>query len=131
MRVLASIVLIAGVATTYGGAGEDHHHGAPLYCDRGDNDLRFDEELEPWVALDVSEYEMGRVRCGDEMVLQFEDGQTLVARAFDAGYLYRYTTEIGGPIVADVPAFLAPFRGLAQVQVGNRSAVQRAWEQFR
>ena len=101
--------VLVGVATMYTGPT-----GAPSYCDRWDTEYAYSEEMAPWVALDVGLYESGVVACGASVRLVFEDGQTLRARALDAGYLARHYVEEWGrerPIVADVPAHLAPFGG--------------------
>ena len=98
-------LLIAGVmATTYAGP----FVGQPLYCDCGQG-LTYSQHTTPWVALDVTEFQSGRVQCGDLVVVRFEDGQAL-----DAGPLYPHViADTGQPIAVDVPAHLAPFPGLS------------------
>jgi len=118
-------VLLVGVATTY---GEPAHQAQPLYCDGWDTHWHYDARTPPWVAVDVSEYQEGRVRCGDELVV-YVAGERLEARALDAGYLYGWQTEIGGPIVVDVPQLHAPFAGLGRARVVNHSAAARWMEQ--
>jgi hypothetical protein len=107
---------MVGVATVYTGPV-----GAPLYCDRWDTEWHYDAATGPWVAVDVGEYESGRVQCGDWLELVFTDGARLRARALDAGRLRGYYVEDWGadrPIVVDVPREWAPFEGLsAPVQV--------------
>jgi hypothetical protein len=101
--VLATAVTVSGMATIY------EHYGHPLYCGG-----TFDLATPTWVALDVSEYQSGRVRCGDPVRVKFANGQTLRARALDAGYLYKHhIADTGLPIVVDVPVHLAPFAGLS------------------
>lgn len=125
MRWLIVLAEMA-MATMYGGAA---HEGRPLYCDRN-NGLVYRADR-TWVAVDVSEYEAGRVRCGDELWITFADGQVLKAPALDAGYLYPHIiAQAGLPIVVDVPSHMAPFPGLsAQVRtVINHSAAIRILE---
>lgn len=100
-------VLVVGMITVYAG----QYVGQPLYCDRPTMPLTYTETTPPWVALDHSEFESGRVRCGDRIRV-YGEGWSLSARAWDAGTLYEYNVE-GTPIVADVPVFLAPFPGLS------------------
>jgi hypothetical protein len=115
-----AILLLAIAATRY-----DHPYvGRPLYCDRGQG-LVYAETTTPWVALDVTEFKSGRVRCGDPVLVRFQDGTTLRARALDAGNLYdHYIADLplpsgegrgegGLPIAVDVPTHLAPFPGLS------------------
>jgi hypothetical protein len=117
---------LSGVATVY---GDPVHFGRPLYCDRG-NGLSYRTDMVPWIAVDVSEYESGRVRCGDLMLVVFDNG-ALLAQAYDAGYLYKHYVEQWLPrrIVADVPVHLAPHNNLsALVEVWNISALARQQE---
>lgn len=121
------IRILIGVATVYGA----FYAGQPLYCDDGLGEpLIYSESTVPWVAVDVGEYESGRIRCGDELWLRFGDGSELRALALDAGYLAGYYVEQwGSPIVVDIPEHLAPFPGLsAPVQVVNHSAAVREFE---
>jgi len=129
VSALGVALILVGVATTYGGPGEAWFDGRPLYCGCG---ATYDVDAPPWVAVDVSEYESGRVRCGDELWMTFEGGGKLRARAMDAGYLYGHDTLLGGPIVVDVPAHLAAtrFDGLARVRVVNHSAARRELERY-
>jgi len=117
--------LLLGVATVYGGSEEAHFNGRPLFCDGCTTHLHYDVSAAPWVAVDASEYRSGRVHCEDELWLTFGNGARLQARAYDAGQLYNYETVLGGPIVVDVPAHLAPFEGLTTVRVVNHSAAAR------
>jgi hypothetical protein len=142
--------ILAGMATAY----VAHTPNAPLWCDgrlpgQPAGALLFDQVLEPWVALDVSEYVSGRARCGDDILLRVTlllpgggtEIHTMRARALDAGPLYPYTVlywdgqsrtvqgeiaETGLPIVVDIPRHHAPFSGLsAPAIVINVSAMRR------
>jgi len=126
---MPALAVIVGIATVYAGP----YVGGPLYCARPGHQVRYDQSTTPWVAVDVREYESGRIRCGDELWLRFEDGSELQALALDAGpfqgyYVAEWGEERG--IVVDVPAHLAPFPGLsAPVAMVNHSAVVRELEQ--
>jgi len=122
---LATLTFLSGVATIYAGP----YIGQPLYCDRGQGWI-YQVDAKPWIALDVGEYTSGRVRCDDEFLVTFANGQTLLARARDAGYLYpHYVEQWQQPIVIDVPAHLAPFPGLSMPATGvNLSAKARQQE---
>lgn len=115
--------VVVGVATIYAGA----FVGQPLYCDDGAG-LIYAEDTMPWVALDVNEFKSGCAKCGDVILLEFEDGSTLRARALDAGRFEGYYVadwpELA--IVVDVPEHLAPFEGTSSVvTVTNLTAVVR------
>ena len=82
------------VATMYADLG-------PTYCGQ-----HTDSIIGPWVALPVETYGADW-QCGDLVYLRFYDGQSLMARALDAGpFLYHCVETVDGclPIVADVPA---------------------------
>lgn len=86
--------------------------GNPLYCSHYDGqpysyDQETAEKVGPWVALDVGLYESGVVRCGQELVIIFEDGSTLAVVALDAGRFSGYYVQSWPalPIVADVPEY--------------------------
>ena len=118
MSALVALALFSGLATWYAGP----YIGEPLYCDRGDG-LIYSEDLPPWVAVDVGEYWSGRVQCGDMLAVKFANGETLRARAWDAGYLARHG------IVVDVPLHLARKwrgEGIIGATVVNYSALGRA-----
>ncbi len=123
IRLLATILLVSGAATAY---GEPEHLGQPLYCDTRST-LIFGRVYTPFVAVDVSEYQSGRIQCGDWIRIYFPDGQVLDAQALDAGYLYRYRVDQwDAPIVVDVPFQFAPFAGLsAPATAINLSAFHR------
>ena len=61
------------VATWYAGA----YVGQPLYCGG-----TYAETTAPWVALPIQDKTW---ECGDLIFLRFENGDTLMARALDAG----------------------------------------------
>ena len=131
--VPTAILILAGMATAYAA----HSPDAPLYCDGHlgpAGTLLFHTVTEPWVALDVSEYTSGRVRCGDDIIVRLptphggRDGtHTLRARALDAGPLYPFViAETELPIVVDIPRHQAPFTGLSHpATVINVSAMRR------
>jgi hypothetical protein len=112
---LALLGLVApdwsGAATYYAAA---QHAGRPLYCDQHvgvDGSLVYDENDPPWVAVDVGRYESGEVRCGDWLLLVFDDGGWLTARALDAG-------RLAGTVAAvDLPEHLHPGGGVCGVTV--------------
>ena len=122
---LVALTLLSGVATIYA----DPYIGQPLYCDRGQGWI-YDANAEPWIALDVNEFTSGRVQCDDTFLIIFANGETLIAQARDAGYLYPYYVEQWQqPIVFDIPAHLAPFPGLSMPATGiNLSAMARQQE---
>lgn len=125
IRLLATILLVTGAATAYGGP---EHLGQPLYCDTRST-LIFGRVHTPFVAVDVSEYHSGRVQCGDWIRIRFANGHTLDAQALDAGYLYRYRVEQwNAPIVVDIPFEFKRFPGIsAPATVINLSAVRRVY----
>lgn len=101
----------AGVATWYATA---QHEGNLLYCDYAfpDRELRYDrptaEAMGPWVAVDVSLYLDGKMSCGDDLLLLFEDGTVMRAKALDAGRLASHFVRDFGPevpILVDVPQY--------------------------
>lgn len=122
-QLLATVLIISGAATAYGGP---QHLGQPLYCDTRST-LIFGRVYTPFLAVDVSEYESGRVHCGDWIRICFADGSHLDAQALDAGYLYRHRVDQwDAPIVVDVPFQFAPFAGLStRASIRNLSAFRR------
>ena len=108
------------VATWYAGI----YVGGPLYCGG-----TYAESTAPWVAVDVSAYQDGRVTCGDW--LRVTDGDTvLLARAMDAGYLERHYVEDYGPSIrigVDIPRHLWPW-GEAMSRVVTVENVTRELE---
>jgi hypothetical protein len=101
-----SLVALVGIATAYAGP----YIGQPLYCG-GVYDLQAD----PWIAMPIGG---GGWECGDLVYLRFADGSTLMARAMDAGPLSLYNVE-GQPIIADIPAHLAPFALSGPIELYN------------
>jgi hypothetical protein len=129
------ILLLIGVLTVYGGPRDSGEHwGRPLYCDQYDGvEHVFAWQAEAWVAVEVGLYESGAVRCGDWIMVAFQDGPVLKARALDAGYLARYCVEQWGcekPIVADVPVYFWPYgEDLSRPgRMWNLSGLQREFE---
>ena len=107
------------VATWYAGA----YVGQPLYCGG-----IYDESTEPWVALPIQDETW---ECGDLIFLRFENGDTLMARALDAGpFGDNCVMQVDGscaPIAVDVPHHLWPADGLsASVCMTNITARLRA-----
>ena len=128
MSAFLVVWLSHGVATVY----EEPYVGMPLYCDSGIG-LRYKENAPSWVALDITWYESGQVRCGDTITI-WGDGWSYTGLALDAGRFHGKWIEDWPelPIVADLPKFRAPFEGLsARVRVVNVSAVKRAMEGLR
>ena len=101
MITLIKAVMLIGVITTYAGK----YIGEPLYCDRG-NGLTYRDDI-AFVALDVREYQSGRVQCGDWLRVTV-NGASFWAQALDAGPFEPYrVTQFGDvPIVGDVPFHL-------------------------
>lgn len=93
-------------------------HGAPLYCDRPATPYRYTPDMLRWLALDVEEYTTGRARCGDT-VLVIVDGVIHSYLALDAGrFADHCVMQRSGAcygIAVDIPAELAPFKGLSAV----------------
>ena len=108
-----SLALVAGIATAYAGP----YVGQPLYCGGV-----YDVQAEPWIALPVG----GAWECGDLVLVRFEDGSSLMARAMDAGPLGLYNVE-GQPILADIPAHLAPFDLSGPIELYNFGEAARRW----
>lgn len=116
IRVALALVGMAspdwsGAATYYAAA---QHAGRPLYCDQFvgvDGTLVYDENAPPWVAVDVGRYTSGEVHCGEWLLLIFDDGSWLAARALDAG---RFE---GTAVAVDLPEHLHPTGGVCGVRV--------------
>lgn len=119
-----AIIIVIGVMTVYGPGFWGNH----LYCSTPENVLTYDIKTVPWVAIDVKLFREEWVQCGDEILIWFENGETLKALALDAGPLYKYKID-GVPIVADIPVHLAPFWGLsARGQMVNVTTLKRELE---
>lgn len=119
LRVGAAVLI--GLITTYGPPLDDHIRDEnPLYCAGPDGPL-YGTMDEPWIALDVGEYESGRAHCGDRVAVMLDSGETFTARAMDAGYLAAHG------IVADVPLRIdPPFVGMTEGTLYNLDAARRA-----
>lgn len=92
-----------GIATMY-----TAETGTPLYCDQfmgPDGSLTYHPDVGPWVALDVGSYG-DFAECGDWLLVVFDDGKFLAARAPDAGkfqdvQIVGYPSDT--PLIIDVP----------------------------
>jgi hypothetical protein len=78
---------------------------ATMYTDLGTTycGQHTDSIIGPWVAMPIS----GDWQCGDLIYMRFEDGQSLMARALDAGPFLHHCVETADgclSIAADVPA---------------------------
>lgn len=126
------VVLMIGWATIYGGKFDapGEWEGNYMYCSSAQRALRYYDApppgTYPWIALDVSEYLSGRVKCNDLFYLRFGDGTVLMARALDAGYLYRADKGI----VIDVPAAFSKYGVTRIVEAYNISAMRRKYEEI-
>jgi hypothetical protein len=132
--ILAACVL-TGVVTIY----QEPYVGRPLYCSSPAEPRYYDvNSPAAWIALDAAYYESGRARCGDQILVTATDdgsGWAVIAQALDAGPLSAYYIEQWPgtsqhlerqPIVADLPAHLAPFSGLsAPARLLNLSELRR------
>lgn len=113
-----------GVATYYPAS---EFAGRPLYCDyQFEEELVYSEGTADWVAVDVGLYQSGEVWCGDELLILFEDGRRLRARALDAGTFEGYYVADwpGLPIVVDIPEHLAHVSA-GRAMVINLSRIER------
>ena len=124
MRIATALWI---VATWYG----EPYVGRSLYCGGW-----YKESTPAWVAVDVREYEAGRVRCGDLLDITWKSGERLSARAWDAGPFEGYYVEDWGrdlPIVVDVPEHLWPVHPArsALVRVRNVTAELRGEMEWR
>ena len=88
-RIKMDVLLV--IATMYADVG-------PTYCGQMTGSI-----AEPWVALPLG----GDWQCGDLVYMRFDDGQSLMARALDAGPFLHHCVETPDgclPIAVDVPA---------------------------
>lgn len=109
-----------GVATFYSAA---QHAGRPLYCDQfmaEAEPLIYDEANTPWAAIDVERYTSGDVRCGEWLLLVFDNESWLAVQALDAGKFEGRYVETYGPgtqIAVDLPEHEHPNGGACLVNV--------------
>lgn len=118
MLTTLALISLAGTSTVYGPPiDQDVYESNFLYCSTWHRPLRYSEN-DIFVAVDVSEYTSGRIKCGDFLIV-YLDGKTLLARAWDAGRLYA--ANLG--IVVDVPY---KYHNLnSQAHIVNLSAIKR------
>lgn len=112
------LISLTGTSTVYGPPIDAHiAPGNPLYCSTWQRLLKYSTD-DIFVAVDVSEYTSGRIKCGDFLIV-YLDGKMLLARAWDAGRLYA--ANLG--IVVDVPY---KYHNLnSQAHIVNLSAIKR------
>lgn len=116
------------LVTMYGGSFE----GGPLFCSTPSEPLFFSTDTQPWIALPIEDFTSGKVMCGDLYYLRFENGQTLMARALDAGPFAMYCVrQVDGScpsIRMDVPVYFWPVDGIsAWVEAYPISQWAREW----
>lgn len=100
------LVVLVGVATAYAGP----YVGQERFCGG-----LYELDADPWVALNVSGHG-DYWECGKWVLVEFDTGETLYARAMDAGPFDGYYVEQWGkdrPIVMDVPLHLFPVPGIS------------------
>ena len=112
IRIALLLATVAGMATTY---TTEKHYGKPLYCDTWQTDLAYNENTN-FVAIPVSWYESGDWQCGDLVVIEFENGDSLLSYALDAGpfgdkFVVKYGEFV--PIIVDVPSHEWPYSGIS------------------
>jgi hypothetical protein len=91
------IPTLTGMITTYAIA---EWAGRPLYCPPH----RYDQAAPPWIALEVQLYQSGQVKCGDPVIVDFDDGTRLELLALDAGPFAGLCAGTPcSPIIGDVP----------------------------
>lgn len=124
--IIITLAFWSGIATYY---PAERFSGRPLYCDQfTDQDLVYDESTPSWAAFDVSWYRQGLVACGDEVLVMFDDGGFLVAKAWDAGkFKGRWvSTWPDSPIIVDLPEHLRPDENWSwRVRVVNLTRLER------
>jgi hypothetical protein len=87
-----------------------------LFCSTPSNPLYFSPDMQPTVALPVGDYyRADGVQCGDLYYIRWENGHTLMARAYDAGpfalYCVKQTDGTCPNIGMDVPSLFWPLEG--------------------
>lgn len=126
-----AIIILVGIVTMY---TADTWGGNPLYCARPGNQMYYEQGRDPWVAVPVELYSQGW-QCGDVVQIDFESGERINARAFDAGplsdfYIWSFPDL---PIVADVPQYFWPYddwRISAHASITNVSLLARNYNSF-
>jgi len=113
MDAMFETILLLALAASMARGGVTYYYGQfegkNLKCPG----YRYEPETGPWVAVDISEYTSGATRCGDTIIIIWDNGETLVARALDSGYLdYRLwpdksrpVWDTGLPMIADLPRY--------------------------
>ncbi len=97
-----------GAATYY-----QAQEGAVLYCHYQMPEAVYSRDTGPWAALDVNAYGTF-ADCGDWLLIRFDDGTFLQARALDAGRLagWKIDTTADGErdtkLVIDIPDLWRP-----------------------
>ncbi|NIP54897.1 MAG: hypothetical protein GWN61_17725 [candidate division Zixibacteria bacterium] len=128
MQKILAVVLVMTLSppeTTEGGItfyyGEPFE-GSPLKCPG----YRYEKKTGPWLAVDISWYESGKVQCGDWFLIEFYDGSRMFARALDSGYLNSADVwDTGLPFVADLPKYWRDGRETRTGKITNISAFFR------
>lgn len=109
---------VGGITFYYG----DQFEGSNLKCPG----YKYERETGPWLAVDISWYESGKVQCGDWFIIEFYDGSIMLARALDSGYLNSAEVwDTGLPFVADLPAYWRDGRETRTGRIINLSAMLR------
>lgn len=116
---------VAGALTVYA----EPYVGRPLFCSTPEVPLYYAPTTSPWVALPFRDYGI-TWQCGDLIYLRFANGDTLMARALDAGPFGAYCVmQPDGEcldIVADMPIYWTDAKLSMVGEAINISAVARA-----
>lgn len=125
LSLFPDVSIEVGMATYY---SYTDYGEQPLYCWG-----QYDEhtlQATQWVAVDVREYQSGRVRCGDTLLICFDSG-CVKAHALDAGPFKGYFIEDYPdlPILVDFPREQWPIVGdmSAVVNILNLSKTERSF----
>jgi len=109
LRQLINGSFLVGAVTFY---PIDRFESQPLYCAQYlSDDLTYSHQTAniygPWIALDISLYESGRIECGDKLLLWLEGQGTMQVVALDAGTFEGYWVQDWPtlPIIADLPEY--------------------------
>lgn len=125
LAILLALQPVEGGITFYYG---EPFEGTPLKCPG----YSYEWETGPWIGLDITWFEEGRVQCGDWFLVTFYDGSTMLARALESGHLdYRiwpkskaaWDSEL--PFVADLPRYWRDGRETRTGTIWNVSAYLR------